>query len=122
MNGHITGIDHVQIAVPANAEAACRAFYVNLLGMPEIAKPPLLARRGGLWVKAGDQQLHCGVEPDFTPARKAHPALMAKRIDDLAARLEGAGHAVVWDDANPAVRRFFTHDPFGNRLEFVAAD
>ena len=117
----ITGIDHVQVAVPPNVEEQCRAFYVNLLGMQELVKPPILAARGGIWVKAGGQELHCGVEAEFQPARKAHPAFAAVRLDDLARRVEDAGNKVAWDDTNPAIRRFFTHDPFGNRLEFVEA-
>ena len=117
---HLLGIDHVQVAVPAGSEAACRAFYVELLGCPELAKPPLLAARGGIWVKAGAHELHCGVEAEFSPARKAHPAFRVRALDALAQRLESAGHAVARDDTNPAVRRFFAHDPFGNRLEFVA--
>jgi catechol 2,3-dioxygenase-like lactoylglutathione lyase family enzyme len=118
----IIGIDHVQVAVPAKAEEQCRSFYVHLLGMQELAKPPLLAARGGIWVRAGAQELHCGVEADFQPARKAHPAFAVKHLDDLAARVEAAGHTIAWDDTNPAMRRFFTHDPFGNRLEFVAVN
>ena len=118
----ITGIDHVQVAVPAKAEEQCRAFYVRLLGMEELTKPPVLAARGGIWVKAGPQELHCGVEAEFQPARKAHPAFAVKHLDDLAARVEASGYKVAWDDTNPAIRRFFTHDPFGNRLEFVEAN
>jgi catechol 2,3-dioxygenase-like lactoylglutathione lyase family enzyme len=117
----ILGLDHVQVAVPPGAEATCRAFYVGTLGLPELVKPPLLAARGGIWVKAGSHELHCGVEADFRPARKAHPAFAAAALDPLAARLKAAGHTVEWDDTNPALRRFFTHDPFGNRLEFVEA-
>jgi catechol 2,3-dioxygenase-like lactoylglutathione lyase family enzyme len=115
----VLGIDHVQVAVPPGSEAQCRAFYVETLGLPELPKPPVLAARGGIWVKAGSHELHCGVEADFQPARKAHPAFLVGALDALAARVEAAGHAVKWDDTNPAVRRFFTHDPFGNRLEFV---
>jgi catechol 2,3-dioxygenase-like lactoylglutathione lyase family enzyme len=118
----ITGIDHVQVAVPPKVEDECRAFYVRLLGMEELVKPPILAARGGIWVKAGTQELHCGVEADFQPARKAHPAFAVAHLDDLARRVSAAGHNVAWDDTNPALRRFFTHDPFGNRLEFVEAN
>jgi catechol 2,3-dioxygenase-like lactoylglutathione lyase family enzyme len=118
---NIVGIDHVQVAVPAHAEEECRAFYVRLLGMGEIEKPPILAACGGIWVASGAQELHCGVEADFKPARKAHPAFAATGIDELAARIAAAGYGVHWDGTNPALRRFFTHDPFGNRLEFVEA-
>jgi catechol 2,3-dioxygenase-like lactoylglutathione lyase family enzyme len=121
MSASIRGIDHVQVAVPAGSEGPCRAFYVEVLGLPELPKPPVLAARGGIWVKAGAQELHCGVEAEFQPARKAHPAFAVERLDDLAARVAAAGHEVAWDTTNPALRRFFTHDPFGNRLEFVEA-
>jgi catechol 2,3-dioxygenase-like lactoylglutathione lyase family enzyme len=117
----IVGIDHVQVAVPPGKETECRAFYVQLLGLPELSKPPILAARGGIWVKAGHQELHCGVEPEFQPARKAHPAFAVDNLDALAARLADAGYPTTWDDTNPAVRRFFTRDPFENRLEFLQA-
>ncbi|MGE0753131.1 MAG: VOC family protein [Variibacter sp.] len=116
----ILDLDHVQIAVPPQAEAACRAFYVALLAMPEIEKPAALKARGGIWVQAGARQLHLGVEKDFAPARKAHPAFAVSDIDALAARVGGRGHDVTWDNETiPGLRRFHTHDPFGNRLEFV---
>lgn len=117
----ITGIDHVQVAVPACAEDRCRAFYVDLLGLPELPKPPILAARGGIWVQAGAQQLHLGVEAEFKPARKAHPAFSTEDITAFAQRVRAASYDVAWDETDPSVRRFFTHDPFGNRLEFVDA-
>ncbi len=117
----VFGIDHVQVAVPPGSEAKCRAFYVELLALPELTKPPTLAARGGIWVKAGRHELHCGVTKDFQPARKAHPAFAVGGLDALAARLKAAGHPVTWDDTNPAVRRFFTLDPFENRLKFLEA-
>jgi catechol 2,3-dioxygenase-like lactoylglutathione lyase family enzyme len=116
----ILDLDHVQVAVPPGAEEACRAFYVTLLGMPEIAKPQALVARGGVWVQVGKRQLHLGVEKEFQPARKAHPAFAVSDIDDLAERVAHEGRDVVWDNETiPGLRRFHTHDPFGNRLEFV---
>ena len=117
----IRGIDHVQVAVPPASEARCRDFYVTILGLPELPKPAELAARGGIWVQAGSHELHLGVEADFRPARKAHPAFAVDALDPLATRIATAGGEVAWDDTNPAIRRFFTHDPFGNRLEFVEA-
>ena len=114
--------DHVQIAIPAGAEAACRGFYVGVLGMTELVKPPELAKRGGIWVRSGAVEIHLGVEAEFRPARKAHPGIVVADIDALAARLQAAGHAPAWDDAIPGVRRFFTADPLGNRLEFIGSD
>jgi catechol 2,3-dioxygenase-like lactoylglutathione lyase family enzyme len=117
-------LDHVQIAAPPGCEAAARGFYGELLGLAEIEKPPALRGRGGVWFALGAGQLHIGVEDAFAPARKAHPAL---RVDEshlrtLAERLEAAGAPVIWNrELLPHVQRFFTADPFGNRLELLAA-
>jgi catechol 2,3-dioxygenase-like lactoylglutathione lyase family enzyme len=112
----LTGIDHVQLAAPAGCEAEARRFYGDVLGLEEIEKPEPLRGRGGIWFRIGAQQLHIGVDESFTAARKAHPALISDDIDLLAAHLEEAGAPVTWDKALP-VRRFYTEDPWGNRLE-----
>jgi catechol 2,3-dioxygenase-like lactoylglutathione lyase family enzyme len=114
-------LDHVQVAAPPGCEAEARRFYGELLGLPEIEKPEALRGRGGAWFQVGPQQLHVGVEKDFAPARKAHPAIACGDVDALAERLEAAGAAVDWDDAIPGTRRFYTADPFGNRLEILAS-
>jgi len=114
----IAGVDHVQIAAPPGAEPAARAFYGDLLGLTELAKPERLRPRGGAWFAVGDEQLHVGIEEPFAPARKAHPALAVPRAGDLRAladRLAAAGHEVAWDGP-----RFYVADPFGNRLELLA--
>jgi len=67
------GLHHVQLAIPPGSEDACRAFYVDVVGMTEVLKPPELAARGGLWVRVDRLEIHLGVEQDFRPARKAHP-------------------------------------------------
>lgn len=115
------GIDHLQLAIPPGGEDAARAFWIGAMGFAERPKPAALAGRGGLWVAAPGIELHLGVEADFRPARKAHPGLRVAGIDALAARLAAAGAPVSWDDAIPGVRRFFTADPFGNRVEVIAA-
>jgi GNAT superfamily N-acetyltransferase len=114
----ITRIDHVQVAAPAGGEGAARAFYGDLLGLPELPKPERLRARGGVWFAVGEQQLHVGIEASFAPARKAHPALAVPRAGDLsalAAKLEAAGRAIAWDGP-----RFYVEDPFGNRVEVLA--
>jgi catechol 2,3-dioxygenase-like lactoylglutathione lyase family enzyme len=121
----IMGLDHVQVAAPAGCEAAARAFYGGLLGLEEIDKPPLLAARGGVWFRVGEQQLHVGVDAEFVPSRKAHPALRVadrRALDALAARLEAAGFDAAWPDPDeiPNARRFYVHDPWGNRLELIS--
>jgi catechol 2,3-dioxygenase-like lactoylglutathione lyase family enzyme len=117
----ITGLDHVQVAAPPGCEAAARAFYGALLGLAEVPKPPSLAARGGVWFACGAQQLHVGVVEDFAPATKAHPALKATGLEALAARLVAAGAEVGWNSEIPGVTRFFVADPWGNRIELLAA-
>jgi catechol 2,3-dioxygenase-like lactoylglutathione lyase family enzyme len=117
----ITGLHHVQLAVPAGSEPALRAFYTGVLGMTELAKPVSLAARGGAWFRSGTLELHLGVEADFRPARKAHPGLLVDDLDGLAARLAAAGHGVRWDDLLPGHRRCYVDDPCGNRLELLSA-
>ena len=116
-------LDHVQIAAPPGCEADARRFYGQLVGLPEVAKPEPLRGRGGVWFAVGSQQLHIGVEDDFVPARKAHPALRveSEELEAIAARLEGAGFPLKWDDALPGVRRFYASDTWGNRLELLTS-
>lgn len=116
------GLDHVQVAIPAGGEAVARAFYGDLLGLPELAKPEMLAGRGGCWFELGDRQLHLGVDADFRPATKAHVAMVSGSLDDLRARLEEAGIPTRDDAPIEGRRRFFADDPFGNRLEFLQHD
>jgi catechol 2,3-dioxygenase-like lactoylglutathione lyase family enzyme len=114
-------LHHVQIACPAGTEEALRGFYVGVLGMAEKPKPPALAARGGCWfVDEYGSELHLGVESDFRPARKAHPALGRPDLGVLAARLDAAGYPVTWgNDEVPGMKRFHTEDCHGNRIEFV---
>ncbi len=113
-------IHHVQLAMPRGKEAAARSFYAGIMGLPEIPKPPVLAARGGTWFRGSGIELHLGVEEDFRPARKAHPGLLVDDIDAWGARLVAAGSPVSWDDDFPGMRRCYTEDPFGNRLELLA--
>lgn len=115
----IAALDHVQLAAPEGSEEALRPYYVDTLGMTEMPKPPVLAARGGCWFQAGPVQLHVGIEADFRPARKAHPGLRVRDIEAFAARLTERGAEVRWDGDLPGHRRFFSHDPVGNRLEFL---
>jgi catechol 2,3-dioxygenase-like lactoylglutathione lyase family enzyme len=119
MSSQVARIDHVQIAAPEGCEAAAREFYGAVLGMREIEKPPLLRARGGCWFECGAHQLHVGVERDFRPARKAHPAFTVFNLDELRETLIKRGVALVDDDALPNERRFYADDPWGNRLEFI---
>ena len=95
------------------------AFYVGVLGMTEVEKPPMLAARGGLWVRADGLELHLGVEADFRPQRKAHPGILVEDLDAVAERLTSHNRPVTLDDDFPGMRRFYTEDDHGNRLEFL---
>jgi len=118
---HIIGIDHVQLAIPAGTEAAARRFYADVLGLEEMSKPPALADRGGLWFRCGGAGLHLGVDPDFQPARKAHPALRVRGLTALIVRCVNAGHPVERDVPLPGLERVHVSDPFGNRIELIEA-
>lgn len=116
----ILSIDHVQLAMPTGAEDQARSFYIGLLGFREIPKPAELAKRGGAWFESGSALLHLGVEPDFHPARRAHPALIVDDLDALVAQIERAGFET--DTSQPALegyRRAHVFDPFGNRIELM---
>lgn len=116
------GFHHVQLAMPTGEEDAARAFYRGVLGLEELPKPRALAVRGGAWFGAGALELHLGVEEPFAPARKAHPGIEVSDLDALAERLESSGVEVRFDDDFPRRRRFYTADPFGNRLEFLGPE
>jgi catechol 2,3-dioxygenase-like lactoylglutathione lyase family enzyme len=114
----IVGIDHVQLAMPPGAEDTARAFYIGRLGLEELPKPEPLRARGGCWFVVGSIQLHLGVEADFRPARKAHPALV---VSDLERFVAAGGLDARWDDDLPGRRHCYVDDPFGNRIELIDA-
>ena len=112
-------IDHIQLACAAGGEEKAREFFGQLLEMEEETKPEPLQGRGGCWFRKGEAIVHIGVDGDFHPQGKAHPAFVVEELDALAGRLESAGYPVKWDKALPDRRRFYTEDPFGNRIEFM---
>lgn len=114
----ILGLDHIQLAIPEGGENRARAFFVELLGMREVEKPANLSPKG-CWFEGGALNLHLGVDPEFRPARKAHPAILVDDIEDLRRKLEGAGYQSYDDKPVEGYHRFFSHDPFGNRIEFM---
>ena len=130
----ILSIHHVQLAMSANQEDSARAFYVHILGLSEIPKPDELAKRGGVWLQntpvptavelSSERELtvqvHLGVEADFRPARKAHPAFLVDDLDSLLEKIQVAGYE--WDLSQPPLdgfKRAHVFDPFGNRIELL---
>jgi catechol 2,3-dioxygenase-like lactoylglutathione lyase family enzyme len=118
----VVRLDHVQLAMPPGGEERARAFFRDALGIPEVPKPPELARRGGCWFERDALKIHLGVEADFRPARKAHPALLVEDLPQLIAKLERLGYAVKKDEPLEGYHRVYVDDPFGNRIELLEPD
>ena len=118
-SGLIIGFDHIQITAPRAEEAQAKRFYGEILGLTETPKPEALAGRGGAWYRCGGQFLHLGLEDDFRPQRKGHPAFLARDLTAMRERLEAAGAPITVDVQIPGYQRFETCDPFGNRIEFL---
>jgi RimJ/RimL family protein N-acetyltransferase len=112
-------IDHVQLAMPAGGEEEAIAFYDGLLGVTHVAKPARLAARGGCWFERGDLKVHLGVDTEFRPARKAHPALLVDDLAGLVERLRAADVALRDDEPLDGYDRVYVDDPFGNRIELL---
>jgi len=115
----VVALDHLQLAMPRGREAEARAFYGAILGLHELTKPANLAVRGGVWFQLGTQQLHLGVEGDFRPAQKAHPAFLVRDLAGLRARLTQSGFEPYEDEPLDGYKRCYVADPFGNRLELM---
>lgn len=115
----IEKIDHVQLAAPKGSEQRARQFYKGILQFKEIEKPAVLQKRGGVWFHNGAVDIHIGIEENFVPAKKAHPAFHVKNIHLLKQHLIEASVTIMEDDNLPDANRFYIHDPFGNRIEFL---
>ncbi|WP_429133279.1 VOC family protein [Ensifer sp. 4252] len=113
------GLDHVRLAMPAGMEGAARGFYEGLLGLAEVPKPLNLAGRGGCWFERGEARIHLGIDPAFSPARKAHPALLVDDLSRFLLRLEAAGVPIMQDAPLAGCERCYVSDPFGNRIELM---
>jgi catechol 2,3-dioxygenase-like lactoylglutathione lyase family enzyme len=112
-------IDHILIAMPAGREDEARAFYHGILGLVETVKPPQLAARGGCWFESGALQVHLGVEKNFVPARKAHPAFIVDDLAGMVTKAKQAGYKVTADEPIEGYDRRHVDDPFGNRIELI---
>jgi catechol 2,3-dioxygenase-like lactoylglutathione lyase family enzyme len=115
----VLSLDHVQLAIPVGGEALARQFYTGILGLTEAAKPATMAGRNSIWFVAGRVSLHLGVEPDFHPAKRAHPALVVDGLDEIVAACKRAGLPTKPDTSFNNFRRVHICDPFGNRLELM---
>lgn len=112
-------LDHVQLAMPFGGEDAARRFYRDGLGLPEVPKPGHLATRGGCWFEADGVKVHLGVDPNFAPARKAHPAFVVDDLAGLAEKLTHSGYSIDHDQPLDGYDRLYVNDPFENRIELM---
>ncbi|MED3939019.1 VOC family protein [Priestia megaterium] len=115
----LTDIDHIQLAAPPNSESEARHFFGTVLGLTEVEKPESLKKRGGVWFEFGSYQLHIGVEPAFSPAKKAHPGFHVKNLPAFKDHLASFGISFIEDKNITGVERIYVDDPFGNRMEFL---
>ena len=118
-SGLVIALNHVQLAMPKGEEAKAETFYGNILGFQRVDKPSHLAARGGCWFHSNGVHLNLGVDDHFVPARKAHPGFVVDNLQEVRRRLEAIGADVVWDTQIDGFERFYTSDPFGNRLEIM---
>ena len=116
----IKGLNHAQISIPKGAEAAGKAFYCGVLGLPEVEKPESLKGRGGFWLQVGDRQIHVGTEDNVDRhATKAHIAYEVDDVDAWRTLLEEHSVQIVEAVPIPSHKRFEFRDPFGNRVELT---
>lgn len=118
-SARLVGLHHVQLAMPPGEEEAAVRFYSDVLGLTQVDKPPELAPRGGVWFRESELEVHLGVEEQFTPANKAHPAFLVRDLRAIRDRIESAGYRVTDDVPLQGYHRCHVRDPFGNRLELV---
>jgi catechol 2,3-dioxygenase-like lactoylglutathione lyase family enzyme len=115
----LVGLHHVQLAMPPGEEEAAVKFYGAILGLDQVPKPADLSPRGGVWFRTGDLEVHLGIEDQFSPAVKAHPAFLVQGLETLKARIEAAGYRVTDTVQIEGFHRVYVRDPFGNRVELI---
>ena len=113
-------LQHVSIPRPAGSEDLTRAFYGDLLGLPEIAAPNSIQAAEVIWFKLGeDAELHCFREEPLDDTSNRHYCLVVDDVAGIRRKLDEAGYAPYDVEAIPGRPRFFCRDPFGNIIEFT---
>jgi catechol 2,3-dioxygenase-like lactoylglutathione lyase family enzyme len=115
----IIDIHHIQLAMPPGEEESARFFYIGILGFEETPKPSNLVQRGGVWFRSNSVHLHLGIEVDFRPAKKTHPAFVVDDLETIEKRCTATGYSIVRDEPIPGYDRMYVTDPFGNRIELL---
>ncbi|HZR43153.1 MAG TPA: VOC family protein [Ktedonobacteraceae bacterium] len=115
-------LHHVAVAIPAGAQDKVRAFYGGVLGLQEKTIPESLIPNGVVWFVAGDGEMELHFTPDPylpNPKEGRHFCLEVDDLDIYRRKVEEAGLEIIEAVAIPNRPRFFTHDPFGNRIELT---
>lgn len=108
-----------KVVMPIGEEPSARHFWADKVGLDEVEKPVHLRPRGGCWFHTEPVWIHVGVDPNFTPATKAHPAIVVSDLDALKVQLVEGGYSVNLGTQILGFRRFYTEDPFSNRVQFL---
>lgn len=115
----IVGVNHVQVNVPTDALDGARAFYIGFMGMFEIERPSTFTSKG-IWMHAGDFEMHIGLEDDIERKTRAHVAYEVDDINAWRKKIDDAGYAMKPQPLIPGYDRFQFRDPFGNNIEIIA--
>jgi catechol 2,3-dioxygenase-like lactoylglutathione lyase family enzyme len=117
---HVVALSHVNVTVPASAEASAKNFYGTVLGLRELPKPPG-TRPIGAWYELGDVQLHLSVEENATnAASNRHVCYVVADIAAAERHLRDADVSIISDPRPiPGVNRFYVRDPGGNSIEIT---
>lgn len=67
-----------------------------------------MAKRGGIWLQCGAHQLHIGIQEDFIPANKAHPAFNVENLEALRKQVIDQGIKVKEDEPLESAKRWIS--------------
>jgi hypothetical protein len=113
-------IAHAQLVMPPGRKPRAREFYANLLAIPQVPKPALLASRGRAWFEWERLKVHLGVQAEFRASRKAHVALLVRDLEVSIERKRQQDISID-DDPLPGFLRLYVADSVGNRIGLLQA-
>jgi catechol 2,3-dioxygenase-like lactoylglutathione lyase family enzyme len=115
----IIRLQHAALTVPVEGLERAREFYGGILGLREVARPPELESRPGIWYSFGATELHIQTRPEVMPPGDRHPAFVVDDLDAWHDHLAARGIDVIDQPTIFNRRRFNVRDPFGNLLELM---
>ena len=110
----LAGVHHVSLNV-SNLDA-CTRFYVDVLGLEILPRPDL--GFPGLWVRAGEQEIHLLQRDDWEAPAGQHFAFRVSDLEAAIQELAERGVEVKGPFEIPETgRQVFFYDPAGNMIE-----